>query len=357
MGILAVVVVAQTLTAGCREEPGTRGETSPEIHDIELFRIHKRILPIVYPVPGVVVPAERFQVASRISGFIEKVHVDEGESVALGAPLVEIDGATVQAMIRAAQAGVASARAERADAAEDVERYEGLARSQVLAEDQFRDSRVRLAQANAQVEKARAELDAQRQDERYTRITSPVHAMVRERLRDPGDLIMAGEPILRLDVLGAMEFEVFVPMTRVGAVVEGQPAKIELDSASEPVTGRVIGIVYSADPVTRRCKVRIALPDDHRLAPGRFGHARLVVGRENVAIVPQTAVVTRAGIEGVFLVDDEGNARFRSVRLGRRWDTDRELLAGVEAGSMIVLHPPEALPDGARFRQVGEDAP
>lgn len=356
--ILVVAFGISVMLTACEDNRAGNFQAEPgrNVHVVSLSQVERRDVPIIYPASGSVVPTERLQVASRINGFIEEVHVDEGDRVKAGAPLVDIDEALVQAKIRAAEAALASAQAEHVDAGEDVQRFLGLAQSQVLAEDELRDARVRLAQATALVEKARAELDAERQDERYTRIKSPVQALVRERLGDPGDLVTAGEPILRLDVLGAIEFEVFVPTTRVDAIAEGQSVQIELHPGNEAVTGRVIRVVYSADPVTRRCKVRITLPDGRRLTPGQFGNAHFQVGQETVTIVPDTTVVTRAGTEGVFVVDKEGYARFRSVRLGRRWGTDRELLAGVEAGSTLVSSPPSALRDGDRVRQDRGDA-
>jgi len=211
--------------------------------------------------------------------------------------------------------------------------------------------------ASAQVEKMRAELDAHQEDRRYARVTSPVRGQVRERLRDPGDLITAGDPVLYLDVLGAMEFEVFVPASSLEGVSGGQPVEILLDHDNESLKGTVIGVVYSADPVTRRYKVRIALPDHPGLAPGQFGSALLRIGDETVTNIPQAAVVSRAGIEGIFLVDGDDTVRFRSVRLGRRWEGEREVLAGVGPGSRVVVKPTPGLRDGDRVRPGVGSAP
>jgi RND family efflux transporter MFP subunit len=354
-----IVLTVLNMLAGCGEDRGTDSLQAHQstVHDVNLFRMAERVQPVIYEVPGSVVPAQRLQITSRISGFIELVHVDEGDRVELGAALVDIDDAQLEANIRAAEASLVSAKADLADAGADVERYQSLATKQVLAEDQLRDARVRSALASAQVEKMQAELDARREDRRYVRLTSPARALVRERLRDPGDLITAGEPVLRLDVLGPMEFEVFVPSTQVGAVSSGQAVEVVLDHAGTPLMGKVISVVYSADPTTRRYKVRIALPDDSRLAPGQFGSAQLRVGEESVTILPDAAVAERAGIEGVFVIDGENTARFRSVRSGRRWSKEREVLAGVESGSTVVMKPPTDLRDGDRVRESTGDAP
>ncbi|WP_084609627.1 efflux RND transporter periplasmic adaptor subunit [Sedimenticola selenatireducens] len=352
-----ILLTALSAIVGCQENSRTDSGKAlqPTTQNVALSSIEQRTQPVIYEVPGSVVPAQRLQVTSRISGFIEQIHVDEGDRVEMGGKLVDIDDAQLEAKIRAAAAALASAEADLADARADVERYQSLAMKQVLAEDQLRDARVRSLLASALVEKMQAELDVHREDRRYTRLISPVQALVRERLRDPGDLITAGEPVLRLDVLGPKELEVFIPTTQVDAVTAGQAVKVVFDHVNEHLTGTVIGVVYSADPMTRRYKVRIALPDDQRLSPGQFGTARLRIGEETVLAIPQAAVVNRAGIEGIFVVDSEGKARFRSVRLGRRWGTEREVLAGVEPGNSAVLHPPAGLRDGDRVQQVARD--
>lgn len=341
------------LVAGCQESPSSDSQptSAPTIHNVTLHRIQVATRPRVFKVPGSVVPAQRLQVTSRISGFIDRIHVDEGDLVEVGSALVDIDDRQLEAGIRAAEASLESAKADLADAEGDVERFQSLARKQVLSEDQLRDARVRRAVASAQVEKMRAELDAHREDRRYARVVSPVRAQVRERLRDPGDLITAGDPVLYLDVLGAMEFEVFVPASRLDSVSSGQPVQIWLDRTDDPVEATLISVIRSADAKTRRYKVRIALPDDPRIAPGQFGSAVLRIGDDNVTIVPESAVVSRAGVDGVFLVDGDETIRFRSVRLGRRWGSEREVLAGLASGSQVVMKPSSGLRDGDRVRQ------
>lgn len=345
-------LAALGLVAGCQESPSPdlQQSSAPTTHDVTLYHIQEKIRPRVFAVPGSVVPAQRLQVTSRISGFIDHVHVDEGDHVEVGSALVDIDDRQLEAGIRAAEASLASAKADLADAEADVERFQSLARKQVLSEDELRDARVRRALASAQVAKMRAELDVHREDRRYARVISPVRALVRERLRDPGDLITAGDPVLHLDVLGAMEFEVFIPASRLDSVSKGQAVRILLDRSDEPLEGMVISVIHSADTTTRRYKVRIALPDDPRIAPGQFGSAVLRIGDDNVTTVPQSAVVSRAGVDGVFLVDGDETIRFRSVRLGRRWGDEREVLAGLETGSQIVMKPSPGLRDGDRVR-------
>lgn len=350
--ILFALVLALMLQ-GCQEDQTDVVPVSVSQHTrpVRVMVVEERMLPVIYPVPGTVVPSQRLQVASRISGYIEQIEVDEGDVVEPGALLLAIDDARVEAAIKASEATLTATQADLQDARDDVMRYRSLASTQALAEDQLRDAQLRQVQAKADLIKVLAELQANRRDRRYIRITSPVRAQVRERLRDPGDLAVAGEPILLLDVLGPMELEVFLPSTRIATVAEGQAVDIYLQSDGSLLSGRIKRIVNSADTVTRSSKVRIALPTDRELSPGQFGHAYFILGQDKVPAIPTAAIVERAGIEGVFLVEGSDRVRFRSIRTGRAWQDYREVLAGIDAGMLVVLDPPNPLRDGDRIKR------
>jgi len=229
-----------------------------------------------------------------------------------------------------------------------------------MAEDDLRNAEVRRAQAKATLATAEAELVAKRQDRRYSHIISPVHAQVRERLRDPGDLAVTGESILQLDVLGDMELEVYLPSTSISSISIGQSIDVKVTSCDELLTAKVISIVRAADEVTRRYKVRLLLPHDDNLTPGQFGQAQFVLGNEDVIVVPVSAVTERAGIKGVFVKDVSNKLYFRSVRLGKTWRLDssqlgssqpvREVLAGLEVEMLVVTNPSSLLRDGDMVR-------
>ena len=353
---ILTVMLALLITA-CQD--GT-SDALPASHDSPTYNlttatIEKQELPLIYPVPGTIVAKTHLQVASRITGYIDHIAVDEGDQVEPGAVLVRIDGTQVEAAIRGAEAAIASAQAELADAKDDLKRYRALSKTRALAEDELRDAVVRQTKAEAALAQVQAELEAKRQDRRHIQLTSPVRAQVRERLRDQGDLASAGEPILRLDVLSPLELEVYLPSSQIESVTHGQKVDVFIQSESRPVVGEVVRIVRSADSVTRRCKVRIALPGNHALSPGQFARAHILLGQETVTTVPVSAIVERAGIEGVFVVKEDGAVRFRSIRTGKQWQDDREVLAGVEAGLPVVLNPPLRLRDGERIKRVATD--
>ncbi len=348
------------LSACEASDPPPHSNNSQPIHEVVVSKIEQQTLPVILPVPGTVVSKDRLKVASRITGFIEKITVDEGDIVKPGDTLVEIDNAQIEAAIKGADAAVLAAKADLLDAKDDVKRIKKLVKSKTMAEDDLRNAQVRRAQAKATLATAEAEVVAKRQDRRYSHIISPVQAQVRERLRDPGDLAAAGEPILQLDVLGDMELEVYLPSTSISSISFGQTVNVKVKSCDELLEGKVISIVRAADEVTRRYKVRLLLPPNENLTPGQFGQAQFVLGDENVIVVPASAITERAGIEGVFVKDATNKLRFRSVRLGKTWQTDvlhpdasqqvREVLAGPEVETLVVTNPSVLLHDGDMVR-------
>jgi len=325
---ILILMLALLITA-CQDDVAN---LYPSSHDSPTYNlttatIEKQELPLIYPVPGTIVAKTHLQVASRITGYIDHIAVDEGDQVGPGAVLVRIDGTQVEAAIRGVEAAITSAQAELKDAKDDLKRYRALSKTRAVAEDQFRDAVVRQTKAEAALAQVQAELESKRQDRKHIQLTSPVRAQVRERLRDQGDLASAGQAILRLDVLSPLELEVYLPSSQIGSVTEGQRVDVFIQSDPRPVIGEVVRIVRSADSVTRRCKVRIALPDNTDLTPGQFARAHILLGREAVTAVPVSAIVERAGIEGVFVVKEDGAVRFRSIRTGKQWQDYREVLA------------------------------
>jgi len=357
-----VIAVATMFVLSSCDDGGSQVQLNNDqpVHDVEVSKIEQQILPVILPVPGTVISKERLKVASRITGFIEKITVDEGDIVKPGDTLVEIDNAQIEAAIKGADAAVLAAKADLLDAKDDVKRIKKLVKSKTMAEDDLRNAEVRRAQAKATLATAEAELVAKRQDRRYSHIISPVHAQVRERLRDPGDLAAAGEAILQLDVLGDMELEVYLPSSSISSISIGQSVDVKVTSCAELLTAKVTSIVRAADEVTRRYKVRLLLPPDDNLTPGQFGQAQFVLGNEDVIVVPVSAITERAGIEGVFIKDVSNKLYFRSIRLGKTWRPGsqqlgssqpvREVLAGLEVETLVVTSPSSLLRDGDMAR-------
>ena len=80
--------------------------------------------------------------------------------------------------------------------------------------------------------------------------------------------------------------------------------------------------------------------------PGMFGRASFVVGCEYDPVIPRSAIITRAGLKGVFLVRDDNSVNFRWLRTGREWPHMVQIHSGLTAGEIIVERGGVGLKDG-----------
>jgi hypothetical protein len=103
-------------------------------------------------------------------------------------------------------------------------------------------------------------------------------------------------------------------------------------------------IVPQADPRTHTSRIRLELPAEVRgVVPGVYARAHFVVGKAPRLLVPRTAVLRRSEVTGVYVVDSEGRARLRQVRLGSAGDeASVEVLAGLKPGERVALEPVKA---------------
>lgn len=302
--------------------------------------------PLEYTAIGSVVSDQRVDVASRLSGYIRELNVQEGDRVRRGQVLARIDAADVEGNIRQARAGMAAAESARDDAKVDVERFQALFAKGNVSESEMRKVRLRQDAAQEALNQARAAFEAATAQRDYTEIRSPLDGVVVARVKRAGDLAVPGAPILTLETGRGLLFETAVTERQVARVVVGKPVVVRIDGLDAPLTGRVQRVVASADPVTRSYPVKIALPDAAGLLPGMFGRADFVVGETAVPVVPASALVERGGLRGVFVLDAAGKARFRWLRLGREWPDRVEVTAGLVAGERVVAVEEPALREG-----------
>ncbi|MCB1863786.1 MAG: efflux RND transporter periplasmic adaptor subunit [Chromatiales bacterium] len=335
--------MAVAMLGGCNDpDAGEDIQTREQTANLHSVQVALTAIPRIYQSPGSVVSSQEFVVTSNISGFIQVIAVEEGDWVEAGDCLVQIDPTKVERAIAQAEASVAAARAELEDAEDDVRKYRALVKSESISKERLRKAVLRQKQARAALNNAQAALDVQRTDLDYIQITSPASAQVSKRLLNVGDLSLPGAPILQLESLESMEFETHVPEKILIHIQLGQPVTVELDVLDQTITGELMAAVQSADPATRSGKVKVRLPDRADLIPGMFGRVSFITGNDTYLTVPETSVVTRAGVEGVFVVSREYGARFVSVRTGARWKDQRIILAGLRPDDRVLPDPPAA---------------
>lgn len=334
------------LLAACEAEPQRGAGASASAVNVQTAIVEIATIPRIYSAPGSVVADETIHIASRVTGFIQQITVREGERVAAGALLAQIDQADLDGAISQAEAALKAAMTGLEDAERDLARTIQLAASGTVAAESVRKMRVQRNILLSRKAEATAARDMARGQLRYSRMTSPANGVVVERHAEPGDLAVPGKPLLVIVSDQAVLFETFVPESLVASVRVGDTAGIHIDALSSTREGSVARIVPAGDPVTRRYQVKLALNEQAGLMSGMFGRAQFHLGDDNSPVAPPQALVERLGLRGVFEIDEANIARFRWLRTGRETAEWVEVQAGLEGGERIAVSGLDALRDG-----------
>ncbi len=341
-----VTLVLVFLINGCGNDDQLAVTGDSAEQSVTGWRVLAASVEQVYRVPGNVTADDRIQLSSRITGFIQQIAVREGDRVARGDLLVEIESAEVTGAIRTAKAALTAAETDLEDARRDVAKFAELAEQGSLPADTLRKAQVRFDLAKSQLVEASSASETAVSNLRYTSIRSPVDGVVISLNKRVGDLATTGAPILLIESQSSLVFQTYVAEKRVAALAVGQKIAVELDALERPLHGEVLRIVPSGDPVTRRFEVKVSLPSTLNLLPGMFGRARFVVGATNRVLVARSMLVERGGLVGVMVIVDD-QAEFRWLRIGQQWPGQVEVIGGLDEGELIVAEPSAELFDGA----------
>lgn len=350
--IAAVLLVF--LAAGCSKDAPEAAPEAGRPVEARIETVASVRLPVYAVFPGSVVSSDRVEVSSRLSGYVRKLSVHEGEKVSKGQFLFAVDPTGVKAQIRRAEAGLGKAKAALTGARENYERYRNLYRQQAATRETFQEMETAYHVARGEYQAAEAALAAASTQIKYAEVRSPFDGLVVAKPVDDGQLVAPGVPVLVLEDPVHLQVKAQISEPAFVHLVLGQPIRIDFEGPEgrlRTVTGTVDRLVAAADPSTHTHLVKIGLPDDEALFSGQYTSVNVQVGDQPGIVVPGEAIHTRAGISGVFVVDDQNRARFRMVTLGRRMPRGRVILSGLFPGERLITEATQPLANGVRIRE------
>lgn len=182
-----------------------------------------------------------------------------------------------------------------------------------------------------------------------TALLSPISGVVTARNYDNGDMYGGGEPVLVVEQITPVKLLINVSEGYFTKVQKGAPVSVKVDVyGDEEFEGKVSLIYPTIDASTRTFPVEIQLVNrDQRVRPGMFARVTLNFGTQDHVVVPDLAIVKRAGSGDRYVyVYKDGKVSYNKVELGRRMDTEYELISGVENNSQVVIAGQGKLADG-----------
>lgn len=299
--------------------------------------------------PATVVAVERAEVASRLMGYLRDIAVVEGQGVSRGQRLFTVDPIDVQGQVDQARLAVTQAETAYADAKADYDRYANLYQDEAVSRQQFDKMKLQHDLAAARLAQTKAGLGTASGQLRYATVTAPITGVVTRKLANAGDLAAPGRPVLVVENPARLQVETQVPEYILRQLKPGLLVPVEVDGIEGPLEGRVAQVSPAADPVSHTFLVKLDVKAAG-VRSGAFARVLFPAGERQALAIPRTALVNRAGIEGVFVVDKDGIAQFRMVRGGGEHAGRIEIQAGLNPGERIVVEGAEKLESGNKVQ-------
>ena len=309
------------------------------------------------------------EVRPRVSGYLQSVHFVDGALVTEGQPLFTIDPRPYVASLRRAEADVALAKSRLALARKNLARAGDLLASHAISQEEadIRESSTR--QAEASVAEAEAVVEAAALDVEFTNVTAPVSGRVGRKLVTEGNLINGGvgtqgtllTTIVSLDPIYAY-FEAdegaFLKYSRLAQTGERPSSReyknpVHMGLADEkgfPHEGRMDFVDNQLDRGTGTIVARAVMPNtDLMLAPGLFARIQLPgSGRYRAILVSDEAVSSDQSQKFVYVVDGDGTARYRTIKIGPLVDGLRVVREGLTPEDWVVVAGIQRVKPGAK---------
>jgi RND family efflux transporter MFP subunit len=368
------------LLAGCSPTPAARpAEPDAPPLSVQVARVIEQPVERRIFASGSLHAQDYSPISVKVAGHLQMIAVDLGSAVLAGDVIAEVDPRDYELRLKQAGAALAQARVRlglpldgdddqvefekvssvKEAAAVLVEKRAELERLSVLslegvaskshleaAESAFEVASNRHQEAlqearnrQAVLLQRRAEFEMARKQVADTRILAPFDGSVQERRANLGEYLQVGSPVVTLVRTEPLRLRLEVPERESARVRLGQRVRLFVEGQREPFSGEIKRFSPAIAQQSRMLVVEADVPASGKLRPGAFARAEIITESESPALViPPSALVTFAGVEKVFTVEN-GKVTEKFVSTGDHSADYIEVLSGLSPGETIVLDP------------------
>ncbi|HTL68838.1 MAG TPA: efflux RND transporter periplasmic adaptor subunit [Lacunisphaera sp.] len=283
---------------------------------------------------GSIVTVQGVTIGAELAGKVARIEFDSGAAVQQGQLLLQLDTATEEAQLRAAEASAALAKA-------NLNRSTDLLAQKAISKSDFDLVDAQYKQAVAQADNIRAAIAKKT-------VRAPFAGRLGLRQVNLGQILHEGDPIAVLQTLDPIYADFSLPQQDLAAIAVDAEVRVGTDAApGQTFTGKVTAINPEVDTATRSVRVRATLANpDEKLRPGMFANVELVLPtHEDVLAIPATCVLYAPFGDSVFVIDEKKNEktgqaekvlRQQFIRLGRARGDFVSVVSGLKPGEMVV---------------------
>ncbi|TPE15949.1 MdtA/MuxA family multidrug efflux RND transporter periplasmic adaptor subunit [Pantoea vagans] len=312
---------------------------------------------------GTVTAANTATVRSRVNGDLLAIHFTEGQQVKAGELLAEVDPRPYQVALTQAQGQLAKDQATLANARRDLARYEKLAKTSLVSQQDLDTQRSLVSETLGTLKADEGSVASAQLNLTYSRITAPIAGRVGLKQVDVGNYVTSGDTngiviitqTQPIDVIFTLAENSITPILK--AQKSGEPLLVEAWDRSNQnliASGKLLSLDNQIDVTTGTIKIKARFDNqDDTLFPNQFVNVRLKVNTLQDAIVIPPAAL-QMGNEGhfVWVVNSDNKVSKKSVMAGLQDSQKVVVSAGLEAGERVVTDGLDRLTEGAKVEVV-----
>lgn len=350
------IVAAAVMLSACSKK-----EAAPEpVRAVKLVTVGEGQIESAQEYSGDVRARVESRLGFRVAGKITRREVELGQRVKAGQVLARLDARDYQLSADAARAQLASATTQRDLAEANAKRFRTLRAQNFISAAEMERYEANLKAAQASLDQARAQLSSQSNQENYTQLLADADGVVTSVEAEPGQVVAAGTPVVRIAQDGARDAVFNVPEDRRSAIKPGQGVKVRpWSDESRVINALVREVAASADPATRTYVVKAslqgmdlpALGATVQVMPEGMGVSREAVGSQVIKL-PTTAL-RQEGDNGqgtaVWLYDAASSSvKLQPVQIASADGNEAVIASGLQPGMQVVATGTHVLTPGQK---------
>ncbi len=303
---------------------------------------------------GQIQAQEELSLAFRVGGRLIERAVNVGDRLQPGQRVGRLESITAENAVLSARANLAAADAQLTEARLEFERQQTLLGRGVAPRAVVERALAARQTAQARADAARAQLDTAREQLGYTELLADSAGAVTARGAEPGEVVTAGQMIVRVARKGGRDAVLYVP-ARVKELAVGLDPEVTVTLTSDPgvrTTGRVREVSPQADPVTRTFEVRVGLTDPpEAMRLGSTVTGTILFGSAPGILIPASALTAANGEPAVWVIDPATHTvSLRNVEVERFGVADVLIGSGLAPDDVVVTAGVQALRPGQKVR-------
>jgi RND family efflux transporter MFP subunit len=325
----SIIICALVLGLSSCNKPKTDTKVVAEIPNVRVQQVLERQVEQTYEITATVQPQVKNSIAPSAPGRIRDILVEVGQNVVKGQKLVQMDVANLS------------------NSETQIENYKRMYKRTLELFNVGGASQQELDNAKLQLDVAQTNLKNLTEN---TFLLSPLSGVVTARNYDNGDMYSGQLPVLTVMNINPVKLLINVSESYYAQVKSGMTVKVGFDVFDKDKFQGKVNLIYpTIDDRTRTFAVEIKMNNNNnKIRPGMFARVTLEFGKAKRIVVPDKTIVKQAGSGAKYVyVYSDGKVQYKQVEVGRRVDSDYEILSGLSVGEQIVIAGQSKLVDGA----------